>query len=80
MDRINYGGSQCHDHKYDPISQREYCQMFAYFNNTTDPGMQTRNGNQARLVNVPDKKQVAKLELEKRIKYEENKIGGYKGL
>ena len=71
--------SQCHDHKYDPISQREYYQMFAYFNNTTDPGMQTRNGNQAPVVNVPDKKQVAKLEeLEKRIKYEENKIEGYK--
>ena len=31
------------------------------------------------MVNVPDKKQVAKLEeLEKRIKYEENKIEGYK--
>ena len=39
--------SQCHDHKYDPISQREYYQMFAYFNNTTDPGMQTRNGNRS---------------------------------
>ncbi|MEM7387575.1 MAG: DUF1549 domain-containing protein, partial [Verrucomicrobiota bacterium] len=35
--------SQCHDHKYDPISQKEYFQFFAYFNNTTDPGMQTRN-------------------------------------
>jgi hypothetical protein len=43
---------QCHDHKYDPISQREYYQMFAYFNNTSDPGMQTRNGNQAPLVKV----------------------------
>ena len=71
--------SQCHDHKYDPISQREYYQMFAYFNNTTDPGMQTRNGNQAPVVNVPDKNQQAKLEeLDKRINYEDNKIEGYK--
>ncbi|REJ68251.1 MAG: DUF1549 domain-containing protein [Planctomycetota bacterium] len=24
---------QCHDHKYDPLSQREYYQLFAYLNN-----------------------------------------------
>ena len=71
--------SQCHDHKYDPITQKEYYQMFAYFNNTTDPGMQTRNGNQAPVVNVPDKKKATKLaDLTKRIKYEDNKIEGYK--
>lgn len=46
--------AQCHDHKYDPISMKEYYQFFAYFNNTTDPGMQTRNGNQAPVVEVPD--------------------------
>ncbi|MCG8584221.1 MAG: DUF1549 domain-containing protein, partial [Pirellulales bacterium] len=26
--------SQCHNHKYDPFTQREYYQLFAYFNNT----------------------------------------------
>ena len=36
---------QCHDHKYDPISQKDYYKFYAYFNNTTDPGMQTRKGN-----------------------------------
>ena len=28
--------AQCHNHKYDPISQSEYFQMFAIFNNTKD--------------------------------------------
>jgi len=36
---LTVGCSQCHDHKFDPISQREYYQMFAYFNNTTQGGM-----------------------------------------
>jgi len=29
--------AQCHDHKYDPISQREYFQFFAFLNNADEP-------------------------------------------
>jgi len=28
--------AQCHDHKYDPLKQREYYQLFAFFNQTAD--------------------------------------------
>ncbi|HIN54147.1 MAG TPA: DUF1549 domain-containing protein, partial [Planctomycetes bacterium] len=44
IDRVNTTGSvwlgstiecsQCHNHKYDPFSQKEYYQLLAYFNNT----------------------------------------------
>ncbi|MBN3581735.1 PSD1 domain-containing protein [Algoriphagus aestuarii] len=30
--------AQCHDHKYDPFSQQEYYEMFAFFNNTPEKG------------------------------------------
>jgi len=29
----------CHDHKFDPIAQREFYEMSAYFNNTTQAVM-----------------------------------------
>ncbi|MFT5770953.1 MAG: hypothetical protein ACI9ZX_000339, partial [Algoriphagus sp.] len=30
--------AQCHDHKYDPFSQKEYYQFFAFFNNSPEKG------------------------------------------
>jgi hypothetical protein len=32
--------AQCHDHKYDPISQKDYYQMFAFFNNSLEKGFE----------------------------------------
>jgi hypothetical protein len=32
--------AQCHDHKYDPISQKEYFQTYAFFNNVAEWGME----------------------------------------
>lgn len=61
--------SQCHDHKYDPISQEDYYRFFAFFNQAADPGKQTRNGNQAPIVEVPDEAKRAKIpELETNLK------------
>ena len=32
--------AQCHDHKYDPISQKDYYQLFAFFNNSKEIGFE----------------------------------------
>ena len=31
--------ARCHDHKYDPISQKEYYQLFSFFNNIDEAGL-----------------------------------------
>ena len=54
--------AQCHDHKYDPISQKEYYQFYAYFNINSDAGNQTRNGNSAPMVKVPSMAENAELQ------------------
>lgn len=36
--------AQCHDHKYDPFSQKEYFQLYAFFNNIKEVGLESDVG------------------------------------
>ncbi|VAX38202.1 hypothetical protein MNBD_PLANCTO02-262 [hydrothermal vent metagenome] len=36
---LTVGCCQCHSHKYDPLSQKEYYQMYSFFNNMEEPNI-----------------------------------------
>ncbi|MDZ4403821.1 PSD1 and planctomycete cytochrome C domain-containing protein [Prosthecobacter sp.] len=43
---LTIGCAQCHDHKFDAISQREYYQLFAFLNNQDEPTLPVPNPGQ----------------------------------
>ncbi|MEK6238164.1 MAG: DUF1553 domain-containing protein [Planctomycetales bacterium] len=56
--------AQCHNHKYDPISQEEFFRLFAVFNNTEDAD----RGNESPLLEIWDAAQKQrKADLDKEI-------------
>ncbi|MBS1525356.1 MAG: PSD1 domain-containing protein [Bacteroidetes bacterium] len=36
--------AHCHDHKYDPFSQKDYYSLFSFFNSVKEPGLQSTVG------------------------------------
>jgi hypothetical protein len=58
---LTLGCSRCHDHKYDPFSQRDFYRLFAFFNNTPEKGVYRGNGSPP-LIKVPTQRQQAELD------------------
>ena len=58
---LTMGCARCHDHKYDPITQREFYRVFAFFNNVPEKGRAIKIGNSPPLVTAPTDPQAAHL-------------------
>ena len=54
------GCARCHDHKYDPITQREFYQLFAFFNNVPESGL-IKADNPPPVLSVPSQEQEKEL-------------------
>lgn len=67
--------ARCHDHKFDPISQKDYYQMTAFFNNVKELGMTGDDGNYGPMLALPDKQTGGELKtLEKSISEKEKHL------
>ncbi len=60
---LTAGCARCHDHKYDPISQKEYYQMIAYFNNVPESGRAIKYGNSEPWIQAPTPRQQSRLRV-----------------
>lgn len=61
--------ARCHDHKYDPITQKDYYRMFAFFNNVHEYGEDGRIANAVPLLVTPTPEQIKRRrEMDERLK------------
>lgn len=58
---LTLGCARCHDHKYDPFSQKEFYQLFAFFNNIPERGKANKYGNSAPMIHAPTVEQQQRL-------------------
>ena len=58
---LSMGCARCHDHKFDPLTQREYYQFFAFFNQLNEQGEAGRVGNAEPTIKAPTPEQSARV-------------------
>lgn len=59
---LTVGCGQCHDHKYDPITQKEYYRLYAFFNTIPERGLDGKKGNAEPILKLPTGEEQKRLE------------------
>src|SRR3989449_11380245 len=59
---LTMGCARCHDHKYDPIKQKEFYQFYAFFNTIPEKGLDGMKGNAEPFLPLPSHEQHLQLD------------------
>ncbi len=58
---LTMGCTRCHDHKYDPLKQKDFYSMFAFYNNVPERGLVYNFGNDEPMIKAPTPEMEARL-------------------
>lgn len=81
---VTVGCAECHDHKYDPVTTRDFYRLYAFFNSVPEKGLdRIRTDNPPPRIPVPTADQAVKFveadfrvrDAEKTLQDRENEIG-----
>ncbi|MEO2025416.1 MAG: DUF1553 domain-containing protein [Fuerstiella sp.] len=65
---MTMGCARCHDHKYDPVTQKNFYQVYAFFNNIPENGRAIKEGNSPPYIKAPTAEhQAAMQKLDDRV-------------
>jgi hypothetical protein len=59
---LTIGCARCHSHKFDPLAQKEYYQIFASFNNIPENGRALKEGNSPPWILAPTREQAIQMQ------------------
>lgn len=70
---VTLGCARCHNHKYDPFTQKEFYQVFSYFNNVPELGRAMKYGNSPPMIPAPTAGQQGQWnDLDRRVQSQES--------
>jgi cytochrome c553 len=59
---MTMGCARCHDHKYDPIKQKDFYRFYAFFNTVPERGLDGYEGNAVPVLQLPTQEQQRQMD------------------